>query len=175
MQNYTDEVRMAGIGRTPHLCQDALVEMLRELFRGHKYNGQNGRKQVKIFKQDLPVPEDNDDDADTDAAAAPYIVVRLVGGQIANDDSTQQVQFSITICAYDSGNKREGFQDVANMKEDVVQKVCAEPYFGGTFTVEKPVAWALQTEDSHPYYFGAVMLNCTAPAMTQDSALNDLL
>lgn len=175
MQNYTDEVRMAGIGRTPQLCQDALVEMLRELFRGHKYNGQNGRKQVKIFKQDLPVPEDNDDDADTDAAAAPYIVVRLVGGQIANDDSTQQVQFSITICAYDSGNKREGFQDVANMKEDVVQKVCAEPYFGGTFTVEKPVAWALQREDSHPYYFGAVMLNCTAPAMTQDSALNDLL
>ena len=55
MKNYMSAVEAAGIGRTPQLCQDALVEMLEELFEGKKYNGQEGRKPLKIFKQDLPV------------------------------------------------------------------------------------------------------------------------
>ena len=70
MKNYMDAVRAAGIGRTPQLCQDALIETLEELFAGKKYNGQQSRKELKIFKQDLPVPEDYDADVDTDAAAA---------------------------------------------------------------------------------------------------------
>ena len=40
MKNYMDAVRAAGIGRTPQLCQDALIETLEELFVGKKYNGQ---------------------------------------------------------------------------------------------------------------------------------------
>lgn len=57
--------------------------MLRELFAGKKYNGQEGRKPLAIFKADLPIPEENDVDADTDVAHAPYIVVRMTGGEIA--------------------------------------------------------------------------------------------
>jgi hypothetical protein len=175
VQDYKNSVEAAGIGRTAQLCQDAMIEMLSELFKGKKYNGQTGRKPLKVYKQDLPIPETGDDDVDTDAAAAPYIVVRMIGGEIPDDDSPQGVQFSITMCAYDSGVQREGYQDVANMKEDIVQRVCTRPYFGGAFTIEKPITWALQTEDSHPYYYGAVFLNCTAPAMTQDTALYSLL
>ena len=54
------ETMKVGIGQTPQLCQDALIEMLRELFAGKKYNGQEGRKPLEIFKQDLPIPEEND-------------------------------------------------------------------------------------------------------------------
>lgn len=71
MKDYMDAVKAAGIGRTPQLCQDALIEMLEELFTGKKYNGQQGRKPLKIYKQDLPVPEDYDADVDTDAAGGP--------------------------------------------------------------------------------------------------------
>lgn len=63
------ETMKVGIGQTPQLCQDALIEMLRELFAGKKYNGQEGRKPLAIFKQDLPIPEENDVDADTDVGA----------------------------------------------------------------------------------------------------------
>ncbi len=132
MKNYMDAVRAAGIGRTPQLCQDALIETLEELFVGKKYNGQQSRKELKIFKQDLPVPEDYDADVDTDAAAAPYIVVRMTGGEIKNDDGPQAVEFSLIVCAYDEGKEREGYQDVANIKEDIVQRFYAtKPYFGG--------------------------------------------
>lgn len=67
------ETMKVGIGQTPQLCQDALIEMLCELFAGKKYNGQEGRKPLAIFKQDLPIPEENDVDADTDVAHAPHI------------------------------------------------------------------------------------------------------
>lgn len=67
MRSYQE----ADIGRTPGLCQDALVEMLEELFRGRTYNGQQGMKPLKVYKQDLPIPEDNDEDVDTDPGMRP--------------------------------------------------------------------------------------------------------
>ena len=175
MKNYAELVKKASIGHTPQLCQDALVEMIEELFEGKKFNGQEGRKELKVFKQDLPVPEEIDDDADTDMANAPYIVVRMTGGDIKDEDSPQAVEFSLVICCYDTGRNREGYQDVANIKEDIVQRICTAPYFGGAFTVLKPITWALQQDDTHPYYYGACILNCTAPAMTQDTELEELI
>lgn len=108
MKDYMDAVKAAGIGRTPQLCQDALIEMLEELFAGKKYNGQQGRKPLNIYKQDLPVPEDYDADVDTDAAAAPYIVARMTGGAIKDESGPQTVEFSLIVCAYDEGGAREG-------------------------------------------------------------------
>lgn len=175
MNDYTTMVEQAGIGRTPQLCHDALIEMLEELFQGKKYSGQEGRKRLRVFKQDLPIPEDNDIDADSDQACAPYIVVRMSNGQIKDDDAAQSVEFSLIICAYDTGKQREGYFDVANIKEDIIQRLCTRPYFGGAFTVLKPIAWAMQQDDTHPYYFGAVNLTCTAPALSQDTALKELL
>ena len=149
--------------------------MLEELFQGKKYTGQEGRKPLKVYKQDLPVPESNDEDVDTDAAAAPYIVARMSGGTVKNDGGPQEVEFSLIICAYDEGLERDGYQDVANIKEDIIQRLCTRPYFGGCFTVLKPIAWAMQNDDTHPYYFGACNLVCTAPAMTQDTELEEML
>lgn len=175
MKDYMSAIEAAGIGRTPQLCQEALAEMLEELFAGKKFNGQQGRKPLNIHKQDLPVPEDNDADVDTDAAEAPYIVVRMMNGEIPNDNSPQTVEFSLIICAYDEGKRREGYQDVANIKEDIVQRVCSKPYFGGAFTILKPIAWAMQNDDTAPYFFGACQLICTAPAMTQETELEEFV
>ena len=175
MKNYTALVQKAGIGRTPQLCQDAMIEMLEELFRGKLYMGQEGRKSLKIFKQDLPIPEDLDEDVDTDKAEAPYIVVAMSDGEIGDSDGPQTVNFSLVICTYDEGKQREGYQDVANIKEDIVQRVCSAPYFGGAFTILKPIVWAMQQDDTYPYYFGACHLICTAPALTQDMELEALL
>jgi hypothetical protein len=175
MKNYSTLVEKAGIGRTPQLCQDALVEMLKELFQGKKFSGQEGRKTLTVYKQDLPIPEDNDVDADTDASNSPYIVVQMTGGGIREDDRPQEVDFSLIICCYDEGKSREGYQDVTNIKEDIIQQICSTPYFGGAFTILKPIVWALQIDDTAPYYYGACTLTCTAPAMTQDTTLKELL
>lgn len=175
MKDYTKMVMAEGTGRTARLCQKALCETLEELFAGKKFRGQTGPKPLKVFEQDLPIPTEDDPDADTDAAAAPYVLVQVNGGSIPNDDSPQTIEFSIVICTYDLGREREGWEEVSNIKEDIIQRFCQMPYFGGAFTVLKPIAWAIQKETSPPYYFGALTFNCTAPAMTQDMALSDLL
>jgi len=54
MRNHTTTAARADIGRTPQLCQDALIEMLKELFAGKLFCGQEGRKALKIYKQDFP-------------------------------------------------------------------------------------------------------------------------
>lgn len=175
MKNYADAVRRAGIGGTPQLCQDAMVEMLRELFDGKRYAGQEGQKELSFHKQDLPIPEGYDRDVDTDAANAPYIVIEMNEGAVLDDNSPQIVEFSLIICAYDDGLVRDGIQDVANIKETIIQRLCAKPYFGGAFTVLKPITWALQKERTPPYYYGAVTCTCTAPAMTQDTEMEELV
>lgn len=94
--HMNDIAAKLGVGRTPQLCQDALIEMLKELFAGKLFCGQEGRKALKIYKQDLPIPQSDDADVDTDKAEAPYIVVRMTGGQIEDDDSPQTVDFTVT-------------------------------------------------------------------------------
>lgn len=176
MRDYTKEIRRAGIGGTPQLCQDAFVEMLEELFAGKKFAGQESRKELKIIKQNLPIPKrQRDRKADTDEATAPYVLVGMNEGAILDDDSPQIVEFSLVICAYDKGTDNGGCEDVANIKEDIIQRVCAHPYFGGAFTILKPIEWALQKDRTPPYYFGAITLNCTAPAMTQDTEMEVLV
>lgn len=170
-----DDITRVSVGGTPQLCQNALVREITELFAGKTYNGQEGYKELKVFKQDLPIPQDDDEDSDTDAAAAPYIVVRLTGGEVKDEFTPQTVDFSIVICVFDRSVEREGYQDVTNIKEDMVQHFCRKPYFGDIYTVLKPITWAMQADDSAPYYFGAVSLKCTAPAMTQDTELGDLI
>ena len=44
MNDYKTLAQVANVGRTPQLCQDAMIEMLEEMFRGQLYNGQEGRK-----------------------------------------------------------------------------------------------------------------------------------
>ncbi len=175
-KDYTIAVRRAGVGGTPQICQDAMIEMLEELFSGKKYAGQEGRKELKIIKQNLTIPKrQRDRKADTDEAAAPYVLVEMNEGAILDDDSPQIVEFSLVICAYDKGTDNDGPQDVANIKEDIIQRICARPYFGGAFTILKPITWVLQKDRTPPYYFGAITLNCTAPAMTQDTEMEVLV
>ena len=152
-----------------------LTELMEELFQGRKYAGPGGRKALTVYKQDLPVTTQDDYDADTSNAPSPYLVVQMDGGSIPDDKSPQEVDFSLVICCYDDQGKREGYQDVSNIKETIIQRICSAPYFGGAFTILKPYAWAIQKDDTDPYYYGAITFTCTAPALTQDSVLEELL
>lgn len=94
-RDYAKEVRRVGIGGTPQICQDALIEVLENLFAGKKFTGQEGRKELKIIKQSLTIPKrQRDRKADTDEATAPYVLVEMNEGAILDDDSPQIVEFS---------------------------------------------------------------------------------
>lgn len=164
-----------SVGETPRLCQMALVEMLEELFKKKKYKGPAGLRAVGFYEQEIPLPADTDYDADTADAPAPFIIVRSEAGKIPDDDSPQVMDFSIIMCTFDDSDQRTGWQDVVNMREQIIQKICSTPYFGGAFTIQKPISWAMQQDDTHPYYYGVITLKITAPALSQDEVLKELL
>lgn len=163
-------------GNTVYMAQDALVEALKELFEGKTYSGQRGRKALNIYKQDLPIPaaanndrNADDDDVDTEAAAAPFIVVKVTGSAVNGPSQPQTAEIMLTICCYDLGTERQGGLDVINIQEDIKQRFCSSPRFGGPFTVTMPMVFALQVDDTYPYYFGNAIFDITAPAMTQEN------
>ncbi|MBQ3076797.1 MAG: hypothetical protein IJC43_02965 [Clostridia bacterium] len=160
---------------TAPLCQRALAKELEQLFEGRRFCGQQSKKPLKVFLQDLPIPADDDADADTDAAVAPCLVLRMAQGEIADMVSPEEVVFSITVCAFDEGREREGFFDVLNIIEAIKQRFGSAPYFGGAYTVLPQMSWAMQQDDTHPYYYGAMALVCTVPVMTGESALKELI
>ena len=96
----------------------------------------------------------------------------------ADPDSPQVVNVTLTICCYDEGNDREGYRDVENIKEDVVQWLCRCPHFGDAFTVllghEHYIEWAEQMDDTWPYYFGALSFDVTIPAMVPEEVYDEL-
>lgn len=170
-----NELRMTRAGGTPRLCQKALKEWVEELMDGKRYTSPGGKRAVRVYEQELPIPTEIDTDADTEDAPPPFIIVRVEGGEIKNDDDPQTIEVNLVLCAYDEARERTGWQDVGNMRERIVDELCEYPYFGGAYTVLKPIKWAMQQDDTHPYYYGVITFNCTAPALTQDTALKGLI
>lgn len=184
-------------GRTPAAMQDAMIEEMRTLFKGKKYNGQpvyklneDGTrmldekkkpiidytlKQLNVYRQDLPIPEQDDDDVDTAAAVAPWIIVRQTSTRIEGITEPQHVNLALMICAYDEGREREGFRDVQNIIEVIMQHFSKGNTFGPAFTVLHPLQSAMQEDDTSPYYFGAVNLVVTTPAVTRDETVGGLI
>lgn len=65
------------LGMTPYMMQIALNQTLKQYFKGKKYAGPGGTKELNFYEQDLPISEDTDDDVDFPAACSPYIITEL--------------------------------------------------------------------------------------------------
>ena len=159
----------------PALMQRAMQEEMQKLFDGQWFCGSGGRKPLRVFRQNLPLPQDDDADVDLIEASAPYINVQLDAGTIEGYTGPQVVDVVLEICAYDDGTQRKGYEDVLNIAEKVLQWAASVPGFGGGFTLERPAKWAMQQDDSWPYYFGAVLLRVTTAAQNMDEAMGALV
>lgn len=166
-------------GFTARMMQRALCEEMENLFADEKYSGQESRKHLRLFQQKIPIPTDDDEDTDTNESFPPYILVMLDGGTIPNKDSPQIVSTTLVICCYDTETEREGYQDVINITERIIQHFSAKPFFGGAFTVlcetGKEITWAIQEDDTAPYYYGAVNLFISTPAASGDATWETLV
>lgn len=96
-------------GYTSEMCQQAMIDELKELFRDMKFTGQEGEKPLKIFKQFIPSPTDDDDDVDTNRSNFPCIIVSRTSGEVVNEKDPQLVLLQLIICCYDPKTDRQGY------------------------------------------------------------------
>lgn len=95
------------LGMTPYMMQIALNQTLKQYFKGKKYAGPGGTKELNFYEQDLPISEDTDDDVDSPAACSPYIITELgdIKSPVGNEPMT--VNVTLYIGAYDKGHQRQ--------------------------------------------------------------------
>lgn len=162
---------------TPDKLQEALVEDLLQLFDGETFASSTGEaRPLRVYPQETPPMEGWDETDRQEDAPEPYIIVRLQEGSIADPDSPQVVSVILVICLYDAGDQRQGHRDILHVIARIVERYgenrvvrpSADLTGGSPFTAQYPIKWALQEDDTRPYYFGGVSLNFEASAIRQE-------
>lgn len=160
--------------------QQAVIDDLNNFFSGNYFKTPNHEmKPLKAYRQQLPqFDAQNTDDF------FPYIIVRIDKGGVENPTAEHKVDILLVIGVYDDGTEeyiqgsKENFVDdngwdtrnlgsiaVMEIMEKIQMHYEQEPSLeNGKFYFDGPFHWAMQDEDSYPYYFGACELSFTLAA-----------
>lgn len=156
----------------PTTLQDDLIKDLQALFKGYRLeapNSKSGDRQMQVFPQELPIPkpqEREDIPADmlenglagdvTENDPYPYIIVRILDGEIKDMREAQTVSVLLLIGIYDSGEERQGHKRLLDVIAKIYDRYARTPVINKKHRLLWPIGWTLQDEESHPYYFGGL-------------------
>ena len=152
--------------------QSELTEELRKIFSDFRLkNPQGDSSGIKIFEQLLPMSESGESEVippevlenglaeeQTIPDPYPYIIVRIEDGEIKDEDSAQEVNVTLLIGVYEPDYDKQGHKDILNIIAKVYERFAKIPILNGKYTIQYPILWTLQEEESYPYYFGGMTL-----------------
>lgn len=178
---------------TQEFLQDALVADLEQLFKGETLKNSAGvERQIRVYPQDVPIragadteedlepvedadleaeqPEDREPQEETEPedVPEPYVIVRVPGGELPDQDASQQVEVILVVCVCDPDPGRQGFRDALHIVNTIMTHYGKNGIVGRRYEVQYPIKWVTQEEDTHPYYFAGVALNLAAPAIFKE-------
>lgn len=138
----------------PILLQDALVEEMKELFKGYKLiNSKKELSEINVFAQNLPFRKKEDE-----ITPFPHIIVSLEEGEIL-DYETYNIKVYLIIGVHDSDPNAQGERDIINMITRIYQHLFYKRFIADGFEILFPFKWVLQDEDTHPKYKGGIETN----------------
>lgn len=94
----------------------------------------------------------------------PYIIVRIDSGGISSQTDPHKVAVILLVGAYDDSPENQGHRIVLEVLEKIQHHYEETPLLSGQFVFQDPFNWALQDEESYPYFFGAANLTFDLPA-----------
>ena len=164
------------------LLQDDLADELKEILKDFRLKDPRGNLSgVNVFRQNLPIPESlmQEDipeellenglaDDITAEDPYPYIVVNVADGEIKDESSAQTVNTVLQIGVFEDAFEKQGHKDVMNIISDIYERFAKRPVLNGRYTVQYPVLWTLQEEESYPYYFGGIYLSWEVAAVRRE-------
>lgn len=164
--------------------QDDLAADLAETFKNFRLKDPQGEAvRLNIFKQSLPIPtakdipetvtdeelEEGVYDAEAEEDPYPYIIVRVEQGKIENIDQEQTVVVNLIIGVIDRDFNNQGHKDVLNIIQKIYERFAKNAILAQKYECVMPIEWALQDEESFPYFFGGMALNFeTIPIRRED-------
>ena len=103
------------------------------------------------YRQQLPLLTQNDEDPDQ---FFPYFIVRIINGKTPSDNEPWDVTVHIIFGAFSDDSSNQGHVYVSNMIEAVANYFVAYPLLDHKYRALQDMEYALQDEDTAPYYFG---------------------
>ncbi len=157
---------------TAAFLQSELADELKKILSDFRLKNPQGEPSgINIFEQLLPMSEPLGQgeiasellenglvDVQTAPAPYPYIIVRLDEGEIEDADSAQKVNLSLLIGIYDPDYEKQGHKDILNIIAKIYERFAKCPVLNGKYTIQYPILWVLQEEESYPFYFGGMTL-----------------
>ena len=179
---------------TQEFLLDAMVADLEQLFEGETLKNSAGvERRIRVYPQDLPIRagvdiepepepvEETDleaeqpegqtpEGAEPEDVPEPYILVRIVNGDLPEqgEDERQNILVILVICVCDPDPNRQGYRDALHIVNSVLHHYGTDGLVARRYEVQRPIKWAIQDEDNHPYYIAAMALNFKAPAIFKE-------
>nr|DAJ08300.1 MAG TPA: tail completion protein [Caudoviricetes sp.] len=160
--------------RTPLFFQKALVNEIKEITKEMIFHAPKRTEMIpiEVFPQSLPIPVLNnaDDVINEDSSnlnyqsdqiedpvfKCPWCVVKIEGGSIPGINEQQTIQVAICFGIFNNNVNNQGHLELLNLFQKVYERFAIDPILDGQFTCAGEFDWALQDEDTYPYYFGAI-------------------
>lgn len=142
--------------------QNALMEETGNILKGVGTKNTSGEivDGVNLFAQNLPIVQSDDED---EPKFFPYAIIKVYDGRTEDDDSPWTVTADIHLGVYDSDEDNQGHQHIAVMIQRLVNRFAAEPLLDQKYRAQQDMEWAMQDEETYPYFFGGVRMKFSVP------------
>ena len=162
--------------------QSELADELKNILSDFRLKNPQGEpSKINIFEQLLPMlelleheeiaPELLENGLAEEQTAPdpyPYIIVRTADGEIEDENSAQQVNLTLLIGIFDPDYNKQGHKDILNIISKVYERFAKCPILNGKYTIQYPILWTLQDEESYPFYFGGMNLTFEIAAIRRE-------
>lgn len=161
--------------RTPLFFQQALTEEIKVITNGMLFHAPKKKELVpiEVFPQSLPIPVYGENESsetnnymnsldyensqiDDPVFKCPWCIVKLVEGNIAGINEQQSIQVAICFGVFNDDTHNQGHFELLNLFQKIYERFAVNPILDGQFTCTGVFDWALQDEETYPYYFGAI-------------------
>ena len=156
--------------------EDAATQEARNEWNPTDATGNPKYIKLNVFEQSLPVPEpvtppegDVDPEVIEEGLAAselenpedpfPYAIVRLTDGKIEQIDQNQTVTVLVIFGVYNKAYDNQGHKDILHMIQKVEERFGKNAVLANKYECVMPINWALQDEDSYPFFVGGLTLS----------------
>ena len=149
---------------TATMLQEEIVKELKAIFRGDLFKNSLGEYvKLNVYEQQLPIRED-----ENSPDPMPYIIVRLETGSTKSGTDPQEVLVTLLFGYFDDSPENNGHKGVLGMIQKVHERFEKQPMLANQFMFQDPFDWALQDEESFPYFFGAASMTFKTAAIRKE-------
>ena len=146
--------------------QDALCKKIETILKDVQTTNTAGETVVGVtaYKQQLPIVTADDED---ESQFFPFAIVRLMDGTTPDDDTPWLATVTVIFGCHSTEASGSGYQHITVMIQRVTDEFAAEPLLDHMFRAQPEMTWALQDEDTYPFYYGSLKMTFNLPKIAR--------